>query len=49
MQALGLTELWPNAKNAFLWLDEMTQGAMTETNFFEGRVREYSSGTLSWD
>ena len=47
--ALGLPELYPGAKNTFTWLDEMTQGAMTETNFFEGRVREYSSGTLDWD
>ena len=46
---LGLPEQWPSAKNPFSWLDEMTQGAMTETNFFEGRVREYSSGTLDWD
>jgi ribonucleoside-diphosphate reductase beta chain len=49
IQSLGLPELWPNMKNHFGWLDEMTQGAMTETNFFEGRVREYSSGTLDWD
>ena len=49
MQALQLPQLWQNAKNPFTWLDEMTQGAMTETNFFEGRVREYSSGTLDWD
>ena len=46
---LGLPEQWHSAKNPFNWLDEMTQGAMTETNFFEGRVREYSSGTLDWD
>ena len=46
---LGLPEQWASAKNPFSWLDEMTQGAMTETNFFEGRVREYSSGTLDWD
>lgn len=49
LQALGLPEQWPGAQNPFPWLDDMTQGAMTETNFFEGRVREYASGTLSWD
>ena len=48
MVALDLPGQWPEAKNPFSWLDEMTQGAMTETNFFEGRVREYSSGTLAW-
>ena len=42
---LGLPEQWHSAKNPFNWLDL----AMTETNFFEGRVREYSSGTLDWD
>ena len=47
--SLGLEQQWPNAQNPFPWIDEMTQGQMTETNFFEGRVREYASGTLDWD
>ncbi|KAK3575714.1 hypothetical protein CHS0354_030046 [Potamilus streckersoni] len=49
LKMLGLAEQWPNAKNPFPWIDEMTQGKMTETNFFEGRVREYASGTLDWE
>lgn len=49
LKALNLPEQWPGAINPFPWLDEMTQGSMTETNFFEGRVREYASGTLTWD
>ena len=48
LKDLGLPEQWPDRTNPFPWIDEMTQGAMTETNFFEGRVREYSTGTLSW-
>ena len=46
---IGLPPQYKKAANPFPWLDEMTQGQMTETNFFEGRVREYSSGTLKWD
>jgi ribonucleoside-diphosphate reductase beta chain len=49
LKAVGLSEAFGVKQNPFPWLDEMTQGAMTETNFFEGTVREYSSGTLSWD
>lgn len=48
-KAIGLEILWKGAENPFPWIDEMTQGSMTEVNFFEGRVREYSSGTLEWD
>lgn len=49
LKALGLEPEWPGVKNPFPWIDEMTQGNMTETNFFEGRVREYATGTLDWD
>lgn len=49
MVSLGLPGQWEGVKNPFTWLDEMTQGTMIETNFFECRVREYSSGTLDWD
>ena len=37
-----------NVENPFLWIDEITQGSMIEVNFFEGTVKEYSSGTLEW-
>jgi ribonucleoside-diphosphate reductase beta chain len=48
LQAMGLPKIW-NAQNPFPWVDEMTQGNMIEVNFFEGTVREYSVGALSWD
>ena len=48
MQSIGLPKVW-NSKNPFPWIDEYTQGSMTETNFFEGTVREYQTGTLKWD
>ncbi|PCI25172.1 ribonucleotide-diphosphate reductase subunit beta [Candidatus Peregrinibacteria bacterium] len=47
-RAIGLDDLYPAAENPFPWIDEMTQSSMTEVNFFEGRVREYSTGTLEW-
>jgi ribonucleoside-diphosphate reductase beta chain len=49
LRSIGLQDAFPGAKNPFPWLDEMTQGSMTEVNFFEARVKEYSTGTLSWD
>lgn len=50
LRSIGLELIWPGAKNPFPWIDEMTQGNMIETNFFEGRVREYQAGGgLSWD
>jgi ribonucleoside-diphosphate reductase beta chain len=49
LQAIGLPKAWPEATNPFPWIDELTQGAMTETNFFEGTVREYATGTLNWE
>jgi ribonucleoside-diphosphate reductase beta chain len=48
LQAIGLPKVW-HSKNPFPWVDEMTQGNMIEVNFFEGTVREYSVGALSWD
>ena len=49
LRALGLKPLWESVENPFPWIDEMTQSSMTEVNFFEGRVKEYSTGTLDWD
>ncbi|QQS59123.1 ribonucleotide-diphosphate reductase subunit beta [Candidatus Peregrinibacteria bacterium] len=37
-----------HAENPFPWIDEITQNSMIETNFFEGTVREYSTGALEW-
>lgn len=46
--AIGLPKQW-GSKNPFPWIDEITQGSMIETNFFEGTVKEYSVGTIDWD
>lgn len=47
LKALGLPKKW-NTENPFPWLDEFTQGNMTESNFFESTVKEYSTGSLEW-
>jgi ribonucleoside-diphosphate reductase beta chain len=47
LQSLGLPRIW-NSQNPFPWIDELTQGSMIEVNFFEGRVKEYQTGTLEW-
>lgn len=47
LQAVGLPKKW-NTKNPFPWLDEITQGNMIESNFFESTVKEYSTGSLEW-
>jgi len=47
LQAIGLTKVW-HSKNPFPWIDEITQTSMIETNFFEGTVKEYATGTLDW-
>ncbi|MEI8361335.1 MAG: ribonucleotide-diphosphate reductase subunit beta [bacterium] len=47
LRALGLPKKW-NTENPFTWLDEFTQGNMTESNFFESTVKEYSTGSLEW-
>lgn len=47
LKAIGLEKVW-GSKNPFPWLDEMTQGNMTESNFFESTVKEYSTGSLEW-
>lgn len=47
MKAIGLPKKW-NTDNPFTWLDEFTQGNMTESNFFESTVKEYSTGSLEW-
>ncbi len=47
LASIGLQKKW-NAKNPFPWIDELTQGNMIEVNFFEGRVKEYQTGTLQW-
>ncbi len=48
LSSIGLPKVW-GSKNPFPWIDEMTQGSMIEVNFFEGKVKEYSTGTLKWD
>ncbi|MGE4169261.1 MAG: ribonucleotide-diphosphate reductase subunit beta [Candidatus Margulisiibacteriota bacterium] len=47
LAAIGLPKVW-NATNPYPWIDELTQGNMIEVNFFEGRVKEYQTGTLEW-
>ena len=47
LQSLGLPKQY-FAENPIPWLDSFTQGNMIETNFFEGKVREYQSGSLEW-
>lgn len=47
LQALGLPKQF-NAKNTCKWVDQFTQGNMTETNFFEEKLTEYQSGSLEW-
>ncbi|NBV42586.1 ribonucleotide-diphosphate reductase subunit beta, partial [bacterium] len=47
LQSIGLPKVW-NSQNPFPWIDELTQGNMIEVNFFEGRVKEYQTGTLEW-
>ena len=48
LRAIGLKPIY-HTKNPFPWIENFTQGSMIEVNFFEGTVREYSSGTLHWD
>ena len=45
LEGIGLEKEY-NSANPFPWLDEFTQSNMIETNFFEGTVREYQSGSL---
>jgi ribonucleotide reductase beta subunit family protein with ferritin-like domain len=47
LESVGLEKAY-QAPNPFPWLDEFTQNNMIETNFFEGTVREYQSGSLEW-
>ena len=47
LTSLGLPAVY-HSDNPFPWLDEFTQNNMIETNFFEGTVREYQSGSLEW-
>lgn len=48
MIAIGIPAHF-NARNPFPWIDQFTQGSMIEVNFFEGTVKEYTSGALQWD
>ena len=48
LQTLGLPKQY-HKENPFPWIDEITQSSMIEVNFFEGVVKEYSTGTLDWD
>ena len=46
---IGLSELFPGAKNTFPWMSEMMD-LKKEKNFFETRVIEYQTGgALQWD
>lgn len=47
LRQCGLPALY-NISNPFLWIDDFTQGAVTEANFFERTVTEYATGTLDW-
>jgi ribonucleoside-diphosphate reductase beta chain len=47
LKAIGLPIIW-GSSNPFPWIDEFTQGSMIEVNFFEGKVKEYQTGTLKW-
>ena len=47
LEGIGLGKEF-NSANPFPWLDDFTQNNMIETNFFEGTVREYQSGSLEW-
>ncbi len=47
LKSIGLPKAW-GSENPFTWLDEFTQGNMTESNFFESTVKEYSTGSLEW-
>jgi ribonucleoside-diphosphate reductase beta chain len=49
MVQIGLTELFPNAVNPFMWMSEMVD-LNKEKNFFETRVTEYQhAAALQWD
>lgn len=48
LMAIGIPAHY-NTYNPFPWIDQFTQGSMIEVNFFEGTVREYTSGSLHWD
>lgn len=48
LNQIGLPKKY-NSENPFPWIDDYTQGASLETNFFEGTVTEYSTGSLNWD
>ena len=47
LTGLGLPAQY-NVSNPFPWIDEFTQGNMIEVNFFEGKVKEYQTGSLEW-
>ncbi len=47
LASIGLKKKF-HSKNPYPWIDEHTQGNMIEVNFFEGRVKEYQTGTLQW-
>ncbi len=47
LASIGLEKFWGSA-NPFPWIDELTQSNMIEVNFFEGRVKEYQTGSLEW-
>lgn len=47
LERIGLKKVY-NSANPFPWMSQATDLAK-ESNFFEAKVTEYSTGTLSWD
>lgn len=45
---IGLPKVY-NVKNPCGWVDEYNGATQAEANFFEGTVKDYSVGGLSWD
>jgi ribonucleoside-diphosphate reductase beta chain len=48
LEAIGLEKLY-DAKNPIPWFFEASNVNMGDTNFFEGKVANYESGSLEWD
>lgn len=46
--ALNLGPIYPGVMNAVPWFEEFSRPNGTRTNFFEGRVTDYSSDGLEW-
>lgn len=46
--ALNLGPIYPGVMNAVPWFEEFSRPNGTRTNFFEGKVTDYSSDGLEW-